>query len=333
VLFIAWSRTAGRSQEIAHALGGLALPIHPARLAGKSLFPVRYLYNTARTLSALVRLRPSAVIVTNPPLVSAVVVGLWAVATGRPFVLDSHPSSFGAKDHAVSRRLIAVHRWLARRASTTLVTTQAWVDVLESWGAHGTIAHEAPPLWSTSDLAGPGGRRVLFPGVFAGDEPIDEVIALARLRPELDVRVTGDIAKCPPRISADLPGNVTLLGYLDTAAFAAEVGFADVILALTTEPTSVMRAAYEAVYARRPLVVSDWPAGREAFPHAIHTENDAPKLAGSVESALGAGRDGALLELAAKEQTHRWNQQLENMRAAISRRSGAEPTRARSPLR
>jgi hypothetical protein len=248
-------------------------------------------------------------------------------------VLDSHPSSFGAKNHAVSRRLIAVHRWMARRAATTMVTTHDWVSVLESWGAHGTILHEAPPLWTTQALPEVSGRRVLFPGVFAGDEPVEAVVELARLMPDITVRITGDIAKCPERIRANLPANVTLAGYLDAVAFAAEVDAADAILALTTEPTSVMRAAYEAVYSRRPLIVSDWDAGKDAFPHAIHTENDAQKLVAAVETALGAGRDEALLDLALKEQTRRWNQQLENLQLAISVRSDEVRTSLPSPNR
>ena len=49
-----------------------------------------------------------------------------------------------------------------------------------------------------------------------------------------------------------------------------------------------MRAAYEAVYAERPLVVSDWPLLRELFPEAIHARNDAESLAAAVVIAQAA---------------------------------------------
>jgi hypothetical protein len=187
-------------------------------------------------------------------------------------------------------------------------------------------------LWSTSTAAARSKKRVLFPGVFASDEPIDQVVALARLRPDVEFSITGDRARCPEHILADLPPNVTLVGYLDTGDYAAEVEAAGAVLALTTEPTSVVRAGYEAVYSRRPLIVSDWAAGREAFPHAIHVANRAEDLAAGVDKALKSRDDTALLEAAFKEQGEMWTQQLQTLRSAISQRS-KRPVNGKQDLR
>lgn len=329
VLFLAWTRTSGRSHEIATALGGNARPVFPERLSAKKLFPLRYAYSLVVSIAVLAKLRPAAVIVTNPPIFPGLVVKAWSVLTRRPYVLDSHPSSFGAKNHRISQRLIGVHRWLARGAAVTMVTTREWVDVLQSWGAKGLIVHEAPPLWSAGpvpELSAVSRPRVLFPGVFSGDEPVDLVWAVARLRPQVEFRVTGLRSRCPEQLLRDLPKNVTLVGYLDAGAFAAEVDGAHAVLALTTEPTSVMRCGYEAVYSRRPLIVSDWPAGQDAFPHAVHAANDAEALATAVDLALSpAWRDEALLDLALKEQMYRWNQQLDALRSATSATSSEMP--------
>lgn len=337
VLFLAWTRTAGRSHEIAAALGGHARPIFSERLSDKRLVLVRYAYSFLASIGVLVKLRPSAVIVTNPPVIPGLLVKAWSLITRRPYVLDSHPSSFGAKNHRISQRLIGVHRWLARGAAVTMVTTQEWVDMLHSWGAKGLILHEAPPLWTVGPLreAGAGTRpRVLFPGVFSGDEPTDLVWQVARLRPDVEFRVTGLKSRCPEHLMRDLPANVTLVGYLGPQDFAAEVDGAHAVLALTTEPTSVMRCGYEAVYSRRPLIVSDWPAGQDAFPHAVHAPNDAESLASALDLALSpAWRDEALLDLALKEQTYRWNQQLDALRSATSATSSGTRAGDRSPGR
>jgi hypothetical protein len=329
VLFLAWTRTAGRSHEIAAALGGTAHPVFPERLSAKRLVLLRYAYSLVASVGMLIRLRPSTVIVTNPPIVPGLLVRAWATLTRRPYVLDSHPSAFGAKNHRISQRLIGVHRWLARGAAVTMVTTAEWVDTLHRWGAKGLIVHEAPPLWTAGPPHQPpaGSRpRVLFPGVFSGDEPVDLVWEVARVRPEVEFRVTGLKSRCPQRLLRDKPDNITLVGYLDAAAYAAEVDGSHAILALTTEPTSVMRCGYEAVYSRRPLIVSGWPAGRDAFPHAVHTSNDAGHLASAVDLVLSpAWRDTALLDLALKEQTYRWNQQLDALRSATSATSSGMP--------
>lgn len=46
-----------------------------------------------------------------------------------------------------------------------------------------------------------------------------------------------------------------------------------------------MRAAYEAVYAERPLVVSDWPILRELFPMAVHAAHTVEGLAEAILTA------------------------------------------------
>lgn len=319
VLFLAWTRTSGRSLEIATALDGEAACVMPATLSARRLVLVRYAVSAVLTLVVLARRRPACVIVTNPPVVPALLVRAWTTVAGGRYVLDSHPSSFGAKDHRVSQRLIGVHRWLARGAAATMVTAQVWVDVLASWGAVGLVVHEAPPLWSTRALRGPSGRRVLFPGVYAGDEPIDVVLEVARRRPDLQIRVTGDLRRCPDRVTRALPANVVLLGYLASEDFAAEVDAADVVMVLTTEPTSVPRAGYEAVYSRRPLVVSDWPVARDAFPRALHAPNDADALAAALDAAQsGPQRDPLALDRALAHQEERWNTQLDALRRVTS---------------
>jgi len=136
------------------------------------------------------------------------------------------------------------------------------------------------------------------------------VCAAAALLPDCDVLVTGDPAEAPARLVESAPANVSFVGFLDTAAYRREVERADLVVALTTEPGSVMRAAYEAVYAERPLVVSDWPLLRELFPAAVHARNEAESLAAAVLVARAAhGRLVALAGLARATQVERFEAQ------------------------
>lgn len=311
---------------MAAALGGRAVHVYfPGLTTGVPRNLLRFGLSAVVTAGHLLARRPAAVIVTNPPVVPGLLATAYGALTHRPVVLDSHPTSFGAKGHSLSRRLLPLHRWMARRASAVMVTTGHWVREVDSWGGRGLIVHEAPPRWTVSDhQRRPGARpRVLFVGVFASDEPIEVVVEAARALPDLDVHVTGDPRRCPPQLRDSMPGNVRLVGFLGPDEYRQAVQDADVLLVLTTEPTSVVRAGYEAVYARRPLVVSDTPVLREVFPEAVHTANQAGDVAGALRTALSLAGEPERLNAALDLQESRWDDQLTQLRAALLRR----PTR------
>jgi glycosyltransferase involved in cell wall biosynthesis len=322
VVFVSWSFVRGRSSEIAESLGGEAKSIYYSWLVGRTkwLVPLRYAFSTVHTMAFLIRRRPRSVIATLPPVFPGLAAWLYSALTGAPFVLDSHPSGFGRKNDRVSRRLLPVHRWLSRRANATMVTTEEWVAVVEQWGGRGIVVHEAPAL---SDLAPPRppGQPfdVLFVAVFSADEPVEEVIEAARGVDSLNLKITGDTRKCSPELIEGAPDNVEFVGFLNAEDYRRAVEDAHIILALTTEPTSVMRCAYEAVYARRPLVVSDWPRLRELFDEAVFVNNSAEGIRRGLLEATGAYAElVGSTEQALENQLDRWTTQQARLREALA---------------
>jgi len=331
VLHITWQRHGGRAAEISAALGGEPLHVHPATRGGRRRAALtRYALSTTTTAWALARRRPGAVVVTNPPVVPGLLAAAWSALARRPFVLDSHTSSFGVKGNDVARRLLPVHRWLARRAAGVMVTTDEWVEVVRSWGGQGVIVHEAPPTRAApaarEDEAPRTRPRAVFVCVFSDDEPVDAVVDAAALVPEVDVVVTGDPARCPAGLRERAPSNVDLVGFLGPDAYRELLAGSDVVIALTTEPTSIMRAAYEAVYAGRSLVVSDWPALRQTFPGAAFCDNTPRSLADAVLEA--SGRTDAQLAEALALQTERWEEQVAQLRSLLDLPSSADASGA-----
>lgn len=319
VLFVTWSFVGGRAREIAAALEGDFLVVHPKHLMGRRAAPMRWAVSSVVTAAQLLRRRPRSVIVTNPPIFPAVIVFTYGRLFRRPVIIDSHPGSFGRKGNRLAARFLPVHRWLARRVPGVLVTTDDWVREVDSWGGHGVVIHEAPPLWSVPPPRPITGRpTILFVGIFASDEPVDEVLVAASRLPDTDVVVTGDIATADPGLIASAPSNVRFVGYLGPEEYRAAVERADVILTITTEPTSVMRAAYEAVYAERPLVLSDWPNLRAIFPDGVFVQNDAGSIAEGLEQALESHeRLRELAPSARQRQLRRWDEQIRELRAMI----------------
>jgi glycosyltransferase involved in cell wall biosynthesis len=318
VMVIGWTRRGDRLVELAEELGGEARVIFTPRLAARPLIALRYLSCAALMIGHLVRERPRTVVIVNPPLWPGVIGWLYTRLARARFLLDSHPGGFGAQGHTLEQRFQWLHRFLVERSDGVLVASPPWVDVVESWGGRARVVHEPPRDRGLSESPpsrptdhGTSRPVVLFVCIFAPDEPVAEVLEAARARPDCDWWITGDPSRAPADVLADAPANVHLTGYLGPDDFDAALGRADVVLALTTEPTSVMRAAFEAVDARRPLVVSDFADVTDAFPYARPTSNDGASIAravGSIVDDLETAR--ATTELAHRDHTERWNRQL-----------------------
>jgi len=313
VSFISWSEDDGRALEVAAALGGEARIFYDLRIVRRPLVPIRYLLSATRTIAYLVRRRPGGVIVTNPPIFPGLIGLAYASVTGAALVLDSHPSAFGAAP--LASRLIGVHAWLSRRAVTTLVTVEELAGVVRGWGGSADIVHEAPPPWSVRPLSHLEGRpRVLYIGRFSGDEPTQEVIDAARALPEVDVCITGDLRKCPPGARATAPPNVIFTGFLRGEQYRRALEDADIVLVLTRHEQAVNRAAYEGVYAGRPLIVSARTAMIRLFPYAIAVGDDAASIAEGIRGAVD--RHAELVAAAPSAlalQSERWRRQLAHL--------------------
>jgi glycosyltransferase involved in cell wall biosynthesis len=320
VSFIAWSPLGGRSEEIAGALGGEARCFYRRGRFGKLSVLGRYLWSAVETVRYLRARRPRTVIATNPPIFPALVAFTYARARGARLALDSHPGGFGLQGDRFSRLLQPLHVWLVRRAATTLVTDDRLARRVDGWGGRADIVHEAPIDWRGMPRRTLRARpRVLFVCIFQRDEPVGEVLEAARRCPELDFDVTGDPAKCPSKLREGAPPNVRFVGFLTGEDYERAVLDADVVLTLTTEPSSVVRAGYEAVYAERPLVVSDWPVSREVFPHAVHAANDAPGIAAGLRRAVSEHeRLVAVAPQALALQRARWDEQLTALRSRLT---------------
>jgi exopolysaccharide biosynthesis WecB/TagA/CpsF family protein len=333
VAFIAWGAVAGRSAEIAAALGGESRCFFPIAAGRRPPAPVRYVLCAAATALYLLRRRPRVVVVTNPPVPAAWFTSVCAWLLGAAVVLDSHPGGFGAQGDRLSARLQPVHRRLVRRAAGVMVTDEEWCRRVRAWGGRPIVIHEAP-TGGSGEPAGattlrPGRRerlRVLVVGNFGRDEPTAAVMDAARQLGGCDFLVTGDPSKCPPELVSATPSNVEMVGFLDPPRYLAALQGCDAVMTLTTEPTSVMRAAYEAVYAERPVIVSDWPVARTFFPYALHAPNDTFGLVAAVEKLQSDYHHFAgLAGVARREQLARWERQLQDLTRVVERAGARAP--------
>jgi thiamine pyrophosphate-dependent acetolactate synthase large subunit-like protein len=138
------------------------------------------------------------------------------------------------------------------------------------------------------------------------------------MTPQIDLHVTGDVRRCPRALRTSAPANATFTGFLRGDDYRRAMEEADIVLVLTNHAMAVNRGAYEAVYSRRPLIISDQPAMRPLFPHAIRVANDASSIAEGIQAAVR--RHAGLVEAtddALAVQERRWRDQLDRLRARI----------------
>lgn len=323
VAFVAWAPVAGRSNDVADALGGVAWCDYDPRWRGWRA-PPRYLRSMLRQAVWLLRERPQAVIATNPPIFCGLGAYGYARLAGVPFVLDSHPIAFEDRRAWIVALTAPVHRALARRAAVVLVTTDALAVQVQASGGRALLLHE-PPAALHARPRPPRERPLLaFLGTFASDEPVAEVIDAARRVPGVDVAVTGAPDRAPAGLVDGAPANVRFTGWLDPADYRELLRQATAAIVLTTRPTSVMRAAYETVYAGRPLITSDTPTLRALFPDAVHVAGSAGAIARAVtDVAARLECFDARTETARSRQLRRWQAQLTALQHALGGRPSA----------
>jgi len=320
-LWLTWENHR-RSRELAGALGAKLQVVRKSRWA--SLNP---LWPLMKTIGTLLRASSPVVVVQNPSLLLATVACLLKPLKGYRLVQDLH-SYFCLhmeRPRGLKGRVYRpLSRFCARRADLTIVTNAPLADFLRRrWGARAMVLQDKlPHLDSGPSAALRGHKNVVFISTYSDDEPLGAVLDAARRLPsDVHLYITG---RPPKKIPWDVPSNVTLTGFLSEADYAALLSSSDAVMALTTRDHTLLCGAYEAVAARRPLVLSDKDALRGYFhAGAVYVENNADGLAAGTREALGRGAAlGAETDALASVLTADWNARFNVLRRRLRRWGG-----------
>jgi hypothetical protein len=178
---------------------------------------------------------------------------------------------------------------MCRRAATTIVHNEHTAGIVRGWGGHATIVADVPVIFERIEpFAKPDAMSIAVVCSFNYDEPLPDIIEAAAALPDVRFLVTGNPKHLAADLKARMPPNMTLTGFLSTEAYGGLITGADAVLTLTTRNHTMLRAAYEAVYQGTPVIVSDWPLLREAFPEgAEHVDNSAAAIVRGVRAMRG----------------------------------------------
>lgn len=298
------------------------LPLHELTLDAGPL--KRYATLSWRTLRLLAKQRPQVVYVQNPSLILALLVLFARPFLGRYRVLmDAHNEAVTPYTHAYWPIT-----WLTnvalRRADVTIVTNAALADEVRRLGGTPAVLPDrlpTPPHPAAAALALDGPLQVMVVATYAADEPITEIVEAARsLGDQYQLSITGRETKLPAEQRAALPANVRQTGFLSEDDYWLLMRDSHVILDLTLKPNCLVCGAYEALAARRPMILSGNPATVDLFNKValFPATHEASDIADSLRAAreqlatLNSQVDDELPRF-----TGRWTDQATRLRAVI----------------
>lgn len=280
-LVVAWMPVSQRSSTLAGRLGFTVVLIKRAGYRSPLTAPLAYPIAAVRTLAALIRYRPRAVVVVAPPVVAPLVVVPLARLFRVPVAIDVHS---GALIDARWRWAIGLMRALTQLAGTACVHLPQLAPVLRTRRGRVMVVRDPLPRFAVGsvDQVDTGGMKLVVAVCGWGeDEPVEALVGAAAGR-MWRLAVTGK-----PRREIPLPSNTQLTGFLDQDAYVRLLASADLIVVLTVRENTLLSGAWEAIALHRPLLVSATSALRDAFgPEVARLEPDAGSIARAIDEVL-----------------------------------------------
>jgi glycosyltransferase involved in cell wall biosynthesis len=327
---MAWT-TFQRRQESMREIVGFDCLFIPISRGGRILKAINYATLLIRSVLTLRRATPDIVWVQLPQIPA-----LWAALIYRAIyrktakiVADCHNaqlrkpwSNFPFAVWSLScADAILVHNEAMFERANQIGWPMDKVCVLEDVPAIGMA--QPPKGLAATHISAPK-PWILFPGSFAADEPIEEVIKAARLSPELTYIVTGrpDRARINGHNIDNLPENVILPGFLSIELFDDLLREADVVMGLTREEGIQLSVCNEAIGFARPLVTSNTKILRKMFGDAavLVDTNDPMSIAGGCRDAIKNAHEYSMKSICLSEKRiSQWKSiQLSSLYALLS---------------
>jgi glycosyltransferase involved in cell wall biosynthesis len=278
---VVWDSPGGshRSRHLGQHLGADVRNVYFTRKKGWLVAPIKYCCQTIMTLALLVRHRYQLVFVQSPPVFAALAVYVYSLFARVCFVIDSHTESLLAP---YWRWTLPLHRFLSRRAIATMVTNEHLRQMIGLWRAHAFVLRDVPITSSERrhiELQA-AALTVAVVSSASHDEPIDQVLEVARTLPDIAFYVTGDYRTRSLQDTVErAPINVHFVGYLPDEEYYGLLEMVQVVICLTTEDHTHQSGASDALWMGKPIITSDWPLLREYFDKGtVYSDNAADSI-------------------------------------------------------
>ena len=317
IIFLVWDREGIRASGISKHIGASLYFLSTSKIRHPTLF--------IKTLRILRKEKPRIIICQSPPITCAFIAMVYKFLfskRAKPVILiDAHT---GAISRPWSK---SISRMVMKRALATLVINKEQQTYLvRNYKINPVVLEDPIPDFThiVESLKKKGGYELVQTATynvavissFAYDEPLHEVFEVALQMPDVYFYVTGEIKNANKKLLNNTPNNVILTGFLDYNIYVDLLQKVDVIMDLTTDNTSVVAGAFEAVALEQPLITSNWiPLKRYFNKGTIYTDNSANDIQEALMTSKIKNKELSLEMHQLKiEKIKEWSDKISNLR-------------------
>ena len=338
-IVIAWAPFSARSEKIAYSLDS-KLFMKGYRSKVKIFSLLKYLKLSINTLNLLQKEKPNVVICQLPPLFLAYSILFYKLLTfsKKPdIILDLHTASFckpwtyfGFLNNYLfkkSLKLIVTNKQLLseidpKHHNKVLILEDTIFDVQETKNKNNNNKSSIKRFnIDDSTDADDQGLKVGIICSFAPDEPISEIIATAKLIPDVKFFVSGDHNRVNKNFSdADQTlSNLLFTGFLDYPDYRKLISSMDVLMVLTKRNKTLLSGCYEAVMVEKPLITSNFEVLQEAFNKGtVFVDNSVEQIVNAIDQVqnnyLKLKEEIKYLK---EEKNNEWNKKINFLQSII----------------
>ncbi|MCF8260831.1 MAG: hypothetical protein K9J12_08655 [Melioribacteraceae bacterium] len=178
-----------------------------------------------------------------------------------------------------------VKKWTFRNIDYSIVSNDGMKSDIETLTVNYWILPDKIPDFQMTEKTNQD-LYCVYISSFAVDEPIKEIVEMARLLPtKITVYWTGK--KPDSVILENPPSNLKLTGYTSYEDYVNLITNSQCIIGLTTEDDCLQSGAYEALGVEVPMVLTDSEALRSFFgDSAIYTDHKPEKIAKAIMEVM-----------------------------------------------
>lgn len=281
IVYLAWAPYNRRAECFAQQLGAELILISFFKYRNPKWAIIKYPIMAIQTLLVLFKRKPEIIFVMTPPLFCVIFVYIYCICFQSKFIIDAHTGSLLSKPWIKLRLL---HKFLCRQAIVTVVTNQYLVQLIKSWGAFGVAMNPPIVLPDIKYKKLAGNHNVLFVNSFAPDEPIEEIIEVAKVLQSIAFYITGDCSTAPKKIINQSSSNVIFTDFVPYKKYLQLMHSVDGVLCFSKRDYTLLSGGEEALFVGKPLLTFNFNFLKEFFNEGtVFVEQNTESIAKGVQ--------------------------------------------------